>query len=227
MGSIKSITAKMISTILNDDFNVGMLTADATGRNALANVNEEDIDTLIQRLGEVKDYVSTLRTERINEAKKLLESLVQESGSFSSVEELLSTLAVSSPASIPQKASKPNGNKIFEVVIVDSKKDERRTYNVINKKLPAALLKDEVYIQLVKKNPELSDVDEFLRAYSEDYRKKYPLNAKWNGHEFHLNQKGKMNAKAQEYYAEYKQQYPKQADEQDFKELVTKAYKVV
>lgn len=50
MGSIKSITAKMISTILNDDFHVGMLTADATGRNALTNVNEEDIDTLIQRL---------------------------------------------------------------------------------------------------------------------------------------------------------------------------------
>lgn len=36
-----------------------------------------------------------------------------------------------------------------------------------------------------------------------------------------------MNSKAQEYYAEYKKEFPKNADEQDFKEYVTKSYKVV
>lgn len=229
MSVIKTITAKMISTVLHDDFNVGMLTADTTGRNSLANVDVNDIDELVERLQDVKAYIATLHSEREKEAHKLLESLVEGSTAFSSVEDLLAAVgasnAIKAASPVTQKATKPNGNKTFEVVITDSKKDERRSYNVINKKLPAALLKDEVYQQLVKKNPELADVDEFLRAYSEEYRKAYPLNAKWDGKEFHLNAKGKMNAKSQAFYAEYKKQYGTKADEQDFKELVTTAYK--
>lgn len=228
MSSIRSITSKMISTVLHDDFHIGMLTADAAGRNALAKVTEKDVDILISRLEDIKEYISTIHSERIKEAQKLLESALKESTTFDSVEELLATLQADTTVPAPKtKQLKPNGNRIFEVVIVDAKNDERRRYNVINKKLPAALLKDTVYQQLIKKNPELADVDEFLRAYSEEYRTTYPINAKWNGKEFHLNTKGKMNSKAQEYYAEYKKELPKNADEQDFKEYVTKSYKVV
>ncbi|EFD5120655.1 TPA: hypothetical protein ACHFYZ_000157 [Escherichia coli] len=230
MSSIRSITSKMITTVLHDDFHIGMLTADAAGRNALAKVNVNDVDVLISRLEDIKEYISTIQSERIKEAHRILEMAIKENdnSTFDSVEDLLAALQTDAPVQASTtKQLKPNGNRIFEVVIVDAKNDERRRYNVINKKIPAALLKDTVYQQLIKKNPELADVDEFLRAYSEEYRTTYPINAKWNGKEFHLNTKGKMNSKAKEYYAEYKKEFPKNADEQDFKEYVTKSYKVV
>ena len=42
----------------------------------------------------------------------------------------------------------------------------------------------------MKKNPELEDVHEFLRAYCPEYADRYLINAKWNKKEFHVGDRG-------------------------------------
>lgn len=76
MSSIRSITSKMISTVLHDDFHIGMLTADAAGRNALAKSQKRRRYT-DKPHGRYKEYISTIHSERIKEAQKLLESALK------------------------------------------------------------------------------------------------------------------------------------------------------
>jgi len=214
----------MLAILLNEDFHVSMLMADDTNRAAFSKVTVQEIDTLIANCMAIKEVVSDAQEQRTQAAQELLERLVAESGTFSSVDDLLS--AMGHTGSVANVSSTPKGYKTFEVVLMDSKKDERRTYTVTNKVLTKALKSDPVYKQLIEKNPELKDVDELLRAYSEDYRKTYPINAKWNGEEFYLNLRGKMNSKSLKYFQEYKDKYPK-GTEQDFKQVVQDNYKKV
>lgn len=219
-----NITAKMLGILLNEDFHVSMLMADESSRNAFSKVTVQEIDTLIANCMALKEVVNDAQEQRAQKAQELLERLVEESGTFSSVDELLS--AMGHTGSVANVSSTPKGYKTFEVVLVDSKKDERRTYTVTNKVLTKSLKSDPIYQQLIDKNPELKDVDELLRAYSEDYRKTYPINAKWDGDEFHLNLRGKMNSKSLKYFNEYQKKYPK-GTEQDFKQIVQDNYKKV
>nr|WP_085842357.1 hypothetical protein [Klebsiella pneumoniae] len=214
-----NITVKMLSTLLNDNFHISMLISDELSRKALSKVTVEEVDTLISNLSIVKDYVVENQDRRIEEAKDLLQRIIGESSTFNSVDELLTVLGQTVPP-----AQKAKGYKTFEVVLTDSAKNERRTYTVTNKVITKALRNDPVYQMLISKNPELEDVDELLRAYSADYVKAYPINAKWEGNEFHINMKGKFNSKSMKYYNEYKKKYPK-GTEQDFKELVQTNYK--
>lgn len=219
-----NITAKMLGILLNEDFHVSMLMADESSRNAFSKVTVQEIDTLIANCMALKEVVNDAQEQRAQQAQELLERLIEESGTFSSVDELLS--AMGHTGSVANVSSTPKGYKTFEVVLVDSKKDERRTYTVTNKVLTKSLKSDPIYQQLINKNPELKDVDELLRAYSEDYRKTYPINAKWDGKEFYLNLRGKMNSKSLKYFEEYKIKYPN-GTEQEFKQVVQDNYKKV
>ncbi|HEM8728250.1 TPA: hypothetical protein U2Q81_000359 [Enterobacter hormaechei] len=222
-----SLTQKMLAATLNADFRPEVLAPDNEGRLALAAVSTEEITAVIDRLVELRTYVAGLQEERQEAARKALQDVLGGLTGFSSIEDLI---AAASGTEAPVAPSKPKGkgkattnnNKRYEVVIYDSKKDERRTYVTFNKNLNAVKA-DPLYASIIKKNPELEDRDEFLRAYSEDYRQAYPINAKWNGQEFHCNDRGPLQAKAQRFFDEFKKENPT-ADSSEFKTLVKEAY---
>ncbi|MGI1608025.1 hypothetical protein ACKQC9_27290 [Klebsiella michiganensis] len=219
-----NITAKMLSTLLNDNFHISMLMSDDSNRKSLSKITVEEVDTLISNLTVLREHVVDNHDRRLEEAKELLQRLIGESTTFSSVDDLLNTLGQSHTQTETTTLAKAKGYKTFEVVLTDSKKDERRTYTITNKVITKSLRNDPVYQALINKNPELIDVDEFLRAYSEEYRNTYKINAKWDGNEFHINMKGKLNSKSMKYFEEYKKKYPN-GNEQSFKELVQTNYK--
>lgn len=88
---MKTITTKFIATVLNDDYTPAMLQADGDRRNELANMDTNELQTLIDRLADVIPMVNEIRGQKRQEAMKLLEGVVG-TGSFASVQELLQPL---------------------------------------------------------------------------------------------------------------------------------------
>lgn len=210
MSSIKTITATMIRSILADDFNMGVLLADAERRKELAAIAPEEVDELVSRLQDVKAYVATAQEERRREALEALKSVIGDTG-FASVEELLAAAGgVTAPAPVKVKAASKgssSNNKSFTVVI------GQKSYSVVNKQLPAGLRDSEAYQTLIKARPEMEKVDNLLREYSTDYQQAYPMNALWNGKEFHINSRGKLNETSQAYFEEFKKKDKSGADD--------------
>ncbi|MFX4310378.1 hypothetical protein F8O53_00250 [Enterobacter sp. 63] len=210
MSSIKTITATMIRSILADDFNVGQLVADSERRKELAAIAPEEVDELVSRLQDVKAYVATAQEERRREALEALKSVIGDTG-FASVEELLAAAGgVTAPAPVKAKAASKgssSNNKSFTVVI------GQKSYSVVNKQLPAGLRDSEAYQTLIKARPEMEKVDNLLREYSTDYQQAYPMNALWNGKEFHINSRGKLNEVSQTYFEEFKKKDKSGADD--------------
>lgn len=210
MSSIKTITATMIRSILADDFNVGQLVADGERRKELAAIAPEEVDELVSRLQDVKAYVATAQEERRREALEALKSVIGDTG-FTSVEELLAAAGgVTAPAPVKAKAASKgssSNNKSFTVVI------GQKSYSVVNKQIPAGLRDSEAYQTLIKARPEMEKVDNLLREYSTDYQQAYPMNALWNGKEFHINSRGKLNETSQAYFEEFKKKDKSGADD--------------
>lgn len=210
MSSIKTITATMIRSILADDFNVGQLVADGERRKELAAIAPEEVDELVSRLQDVKAYVATAQEERRREALEALKSVIGDTG-FTSVEELLAAAGgVTAPAPVKAKAASKgssSNNKSFTVVI------GQKSYSVVNKQLPAGLRDSEAYQTLIKARPEMEKVDNLLREYSTDYQQAYPMNALWNGKEFHINSRGKLNETSQAFFEEFKKKDKSGADD--------------
>ncbi|HHH4724444.1 TPA: hypothetical protein ACPZ06_001101 [Klebsiella pneumoniae] len=210
MSSIKTITATMIRSILADDFNMGVLLADAERRKELAAIAPEEVDELVNRLQDVKTYVSIVQEDRRREALEALKSVIGDTG-FASVEELLAAAGgVTAPAPVKAKAASKgssSNNKSFTVVI------GQKSYSVVNKQLPAGLRDSEAYQTLIKARPEMEKVDNLLREYSTDYQQAYPMNALWNGKEFHINSRGKLNETSQAYFEEFKKKDKSGADD--------------
>jgi hypothetical protein len=69
---MKTITKSMLSTITADDFNIGLLMADSARRREFVQIDVDDIDELVARLNEVRDYVLI---EKDNQQKKAAETL--------------------------------------------------------------------------------------------------------------------------------------------------------
>ncbi|EOZ1406514.1 hypothetical protein U9W91_001956 [Enterobacter hormaechei] len=210
MSSIKTITATMIRSILADDFNMGVLLADAERRKEVAAIAPEEVDELVNRLQDVKTYASIAQEERRREALEALKSVIGDTG-FTSVEELLAAAGgVTAPAPVKAKAASKgssSNNKSFTVVI------GQKSYSVVNKQLPAGLRDSEAYQTLIKARPEMEKVDNLLREYSTDYQQAYPMNALWNGKEFHINSRGKLNETSQAYFEEFKKKDKSGADD--------------
>ncbi|EIF1934592.1 hypothetical protein LD314_004559 [Salmonella enterica] len=230
---MKTITTKFIATVLNDDYTPAMLQADGDRRNELANMGTNELQTLIDRLADVIPMVNEIRGQKRQEAMKLLEGVVG-TGSFASVQELLqavtggTTSATEEPrtkAKTKQKTT-TNNNRVYRVEIYDNAADERRTYTIVNNVLPPTLQKDPAYMALVAKNPELADPTELLMAYSTEYRDTHPINAKYEKVEFHINERGRLNAKAMKFYEQYKKKNPN-ATTSEFKTVVMDNYKKV
>lgn len=220
MSLVKTITATMIRSLLVDDFDVGILISDSERRKELAAIKPEEVDELISRLNQVKDYIVTAQEERRTEALEALKGVLSGTG-FDSVEELLAAAAGSTVETPKARTtSTTNNNKSFTVVI------DRKQFTVINKQIPAALRDNEAYIKLIKARPEMEKVDNLLREYSTDYQQAYPLNAEWNGNEFHINSRGKLNEQAMKYFNEYKKKNGGGKDDKEvlkeFKEAVLK-----
>ncbi|EPW4158884.1 hypothetical protein ACWKVY_000344 [Klebsiella pneumoniae] len=210
MSSIKTITATMIRSILADDFNMGVLLADAERRKEVAAIAPEEVDELVNRLQDVKTYASIAQEDRRREALEALKSVIGDTG-FTSVEELLAAAGgVTAPAPVKAKAASKgsnSNNKSFTVVI------GQKSYSVVNKQLPAGLRDSEAYQTLIKARPEMEKVDNLLREYSTDYQQAYPMNALWNGKEFHINSRGKLNETSQAFFEEFKKKDKSGADD--------------
>lgn len=220
MSTIRTITSRMISKILTDDFVPALLLDNEDSRQQFQKVDISEIDALIFRLEETRDVLQDLQNSKESKARELVEGLIKNS-EFSSVAELLAALGGSVPPA--PKATKTTA-KTYEVVLYDSASDTKRSYNVINRQLPRSLMQDEVYIKFSKKNPEMS-VDDFLRQFSPEYAKDFPVNAKWDKNTFHINERGRLNTTSQMYFEQYKKKHPEDSyNEKTFKDEVRNAY---
>lgn len=77
------------------------------------------------------------------------------------------------------------------------------TYETSHKKLTKAITDSSEYQQVVKERKELKVLDTFMRAYSTEYQQDFPINAKYNGEDFYMNEKGTLNGVSQKYYQKY------------------------
>lgn len=226
MSAIKTITATMIRSILVDDFNVGVLVSDADRRKELAAIAPDDIDELVNRLNDVKAYIATAQEERRKEAIQLIQGILTQQSMFESVEEIVEAVSGSAPVTrirtVVRGTGSNSNNKSFTVVI------GQKSYSVVNKQLPAALRDSEAYQTLIKARPDMEKVDNLLREYSQDYQAAYPMNAVWNGKEFHFNTRGPFNELASKYFEEFRKKDKSGDDEKTlkgkFKTLVLEAF---
>ncbi len=230
MRTIKTVTASMIRTILQDDFNVGLLMADAERRREFVQIDVEDLDALVERLGEVRDAVVVEKEERQKEATEALQALKSNEavrallGDFDSLEELLEAAGGVAKAhrETTTRANTPSStsnNKSFQIELFDSVSGKTIRGKAVNKKLTAEIENSEAYKTLIEKDPSMADFDTFMRKYSEEYRNEYPLNAKYNGKEFHINARGKLNQYAMAHFEAFKKKDKTGADD---KELLAK-----
>lgn len=234
MRTIKTVTASMIRSILADDFNVGLLMADSERRREFIQIDVEDLDALVERIGEVRSQVLLEQEERQKEANEALKALKSNDavlkllGDFNSLEELIEAAGgVVKPQQESTKASTPSSNsnnKTFTIELFDSVSGKTITGKAVNKKLTADIENSEAYKTLITKDPSMADFDTFMRKYSEEYRNEYPLNAKYNGKEFHINARGKLNQYAMVHFEAFKKKDKTGADDkellQKFKETV-------
>lgn len=234
MRTIKTVTASMISTILADDFNVGLLMADSKRRREFVQIDVEDLDALAERLSEVRNAVVVEQEERHREATEALQALKKNDavrallGDFDSLDELLEAAgSVAKPQQETIKNTPPSStsnNKNFTIELYDTVSGKTITGKAVNKKLTADIEKSEAYKTLITKDPSMADFDTFMRKYSEEYRNEYPLNAKYNGKEFHINARGKLNQYAMVHFEAFKKKDKTGADDkellQKFKETV-------
>lgn len=233
-----TLNSKFLQILQNEDFHNGMLSADSETRSILATVVPEDIDTLIERLTAVRPLIADMREAKKQEAIKLLQEAIGASTSFNSVEDVLAALNGTSDAPASKgktktpKAKNKNStststNQNYRISLFDADMDERREYTITNSIMPPSLLKDPVYVAVVKKNPELEDVHEFLRAYSPEYAARYPINAKWNKKEFHVGDRGPLKGKkAQQCFEEFKKENPT-GEVKEFRQLAKDTYQKV
>ncbi|BBV90944.1 MAG: hypothetical protein E6661_21885 [Enterobacter sp.] len=215
MRTIKTVTASMIRTILADDFNVGLLMADSERRREFVQIDVEDLDALVERIGEVRDAVVVEKEERQKEATEALQALKSNEevrkllGDFNSLEELLE--AAGGVAKVQRESttrtytpSSTSNNKTFAIELYDTVSGKTIHGKAVNKKLTADIENSEAYKTLIEKDPSMADFDTFMRKYSEEYRKEYKLNAEYNGKKFHINARGKLNQYAMVHFEAFK-----------------------
>ena len=216
MAVIKTVTASLIKTVLMDDFDVGVLVANHAKE--LAAIDPADIDELVDRFQQVKTYIGQAQEQRKQEAIDALKTVIGDTP-FSSIEELLQAAmgGTVTPTATKAKKAKTSSNKTFIVVM------DRKEYSVSNKHLPTSLVESEAYQKLIKARPEMADVDNLLREYSQDYQQTYPYNGHYEGEDFHINVRGPINATTGRLFDRYKKKYPN-ATLADFKELAKAEY---
>lgn len=213
MESIMTIKAKTVKQLLIQPYDFS-----AFEKEELAMINPEELRVLQTTLStfstDVLNYQAQLREEekQNKSAKiKILEDLLSTAGlSIDDFKDLLST----DSTTVPKTKAKAQASS-YRVVFQGSE------YRTVNKKLPTALLKNGAYQALINSSPEYQNIEVFLREHSNDYRKAFPLNAHFNGHDFHVNARGKLNAIAHEYFEKYLKKNPGKT-ERDFKLAVMK-----
>lgn len=211
MENIMTVKAKVLKTLLNQPYDFS-----AFDKDDLAAIDPSELKKLQTILAtfstDVINYQAQLREEekQNKSAKiKILEDLLSTAGlSIDDFKDLVSTDSTTVPKTKAQASS-------YRVVFQGSE------YRTVNKKLPAALLKNGAYQALINSSPEYQNIEVFLREHSNDYRKAFPLNAHFNGHDFHVNARGKLNAIAHEYFEKYLKKNPGKT-ERDFKLAVMK-----
>jgi len=197
-----------------------------------------DLDLLARNIPVLREHVVAVHEAAEIEAeearrttRKKLEDFLKANNELgiTSVEELLKTLSEEpqtvSKSKSKTKALKDNNSK-FTVTLMNPETQKHETFPVINKILSKKITQHPAYLALVKKDKSMTDIDNFLRAFSPEYVKKYPINAKYNKATFHINDQGKLNKQSQEYYQEYLKTHQK-ATVDEFRTSVKESYKKV
>ena len=101
--------------------------------------------------------------------------------------------------------NKALGNhRTCRVVITDERGRVLLKGKCINGYLSQEILHSPIYLELIEREPELTDIYKFMRRYSEDHRRKYPLNAVYNGIEFYLAKGKEQHRPALELFEQFK-----------------------
>lgn len=231
--NMKTITKSMLSTITADDFNIGLLMADSARRREFVQIDVDDIDELVARLNEVRDYVLIEKDNQQKKAAETLQALTDNDvvrsliGDFGSIEALLEAVSgfeTKKPARDTTRTSTTSNSKIFHIELYDAVSGKTIRGKSVNKKLSTDIENSEAYKTLLKKDPSMTDFDSFMRKYSPEYSNEYQLNAKYNGKEFHINARGKLNSHAMIHFEDFKKKDKTGADDKvllhKFKEKV-------
>lgn len=235
MSAIKTITAKFIERVLQDDFKAGVLVHDDANRDEAATINPDDVQELIDRLKSVVPVISPLYADhRKLQAANALEELKNNDqlkallGGFGSLDELLAAAGASTTTSkAPKTAKAPSSlsssnNKRFTVRwnITDKVTNEVQqveytinNFNVDPEKTKIG--KDEFFINWMKKNK--GDLHEFMLTYSDEY-KAYCKN-EYKGKRFFMSEslKGKFNPHYEAAYKQWKADKSIDTDNADIK----------
>lgn len=211
MESIMTIKAKTVKQLLIQPYDFS-----AFDKEELATIDPDELKVLQTTLStfstDVINYQAQLREEeKQNKSAKLetLKDLLSNAGlSIDDFKDLLSA----DDTTLPKTKNQANS---YRVVF------QGKEYKTVNKKLPAALLKNGAYLALINSSPEYQNIEVFLREHSNDYRKAFPLNAHYNSQEFHVNSRGKLNSVAMKYFNLYVKKNPGKT-EKDFKLAVMK-----
>ncbi|MDU4352109.1 MAG: hypothetical protein E7I59_01160 [Phytobacter diazotrophicus] len=214
---IRTITAKMVSSILADDFSAAYLLSDSEDRSKFLAIEPGELDVLSERIQLVKTELISRTKKRQDEAKAAVTNIfdqIKDNVEFTTVEELIAALSGTAPVVSEEDTttdtttdnktkSSSSNNKVFNFTFNDRDSGKNFSGVCTNGKVDATTRKSKEYAALLERDPSMKDIDTFLRKYSEEYQKAYPLNATYNGVEFHLNNQGKLNRSAQVQYEEW------------------------
>ncbi|MBK5013985.1 hypothetical protein [Pantoea sp. S62] len=192
-------------------------------------INLADLDVLESNIPVLREYIQTTRQNREEATRKKLEAFLKQNADLgiSSVEDLIATFQ--GREEVPQQRKqkpKADNNTRYTVTLFNPETEKHEQFPVVNKILSKKIKEHPAYIALVKKDKSMSDVDNFLRAFSPEYGERYPINAKWKTKTFHINDQGKLNKHSQAYFNEHLKTQP-DATTDDFRTLVKQSYKQV
>lgn len=192
-------------------------------------INLADLDVLESNIPVLREYIQTTRQHREETTRKKLEAFLKQNADLgiSSVEDLIATFQ--GREEVPQQRkskAKADNNTRYTVTLFNPDTEKHEQFPVVNKILSKKIKEHPAYIALVKKDKSMSDVDNFLRAFSPEYSEKFPINAKYKTKTFHINDQGKLNKQSQAFYQDYLKTEP-EATIEHFRTFVKDSYKKV
>lgn len=202
----------------------------------------EDLDLLAANIPVLREHVIQVHAameqqveEQRRMTRKKLEAFLKENQDLgiNDVDTLISTLSTTSEGASQgstktrtKKATAKDNNTKFEVTLRNEETGKYDSFPVVNKMLSKKLREHPAYIALVKNDKNMLDVDNFLRAFSPEYAKRYEINAKYKTKTFHVNDQGKLNKQSQAFYQDYLKTNS-DATTDDFRTFVKESYKKV
>jgi len=208
-------------------------------KNDIAKIDIADLEELASNVELLKNHILTLR-EHQQEATRIKFDEFLKANPDLDINVVKALLGVTTGASTNVNSTKSrstNPGKEYQVFLktVDGNRNlpaiTIKATNIALKKLPVRqFTREEVkesYENILKHNPKMEDFDTFMRAYSPDYVKDFPINAKYKTATFYISEDGgALSKQVKAYYDEYKKEHP-EVTTSEFREIVLNNFKKV